>query len=166
MTFASTLKLWRCAKVGARVRVLGSVWIVGEGRVELGDDVCLDGRAAPIELQTGRGALLRIGEGCVLEAGVSIEAQDRVELGPRCLLRPFAKVMDNQFHLVASDHRRQRPPSSAVRLEAGVELGAHSIVLPGAWLEAGVKLGPGVVIGRHVRSGLTLAGVPPRAVHP
>jgi len=166
VTLASTLKLWRCAKVGARVQVEGSVWIVGEGRIEVGDDVRLDGRAAPIELQTGRGALLRIGAGCVLEAGVSIEAQDHVELGPRCLLRPFAKVMDNQFHLVASDHRRRRPPSSAVRLGAGVELGAHSIVLPGAALEAGVTLGPGVVIGRHVRAGLTLAGAPPRAAPP
>lgn len=157
------LKLWRCAKVGARVQVSGEVYVLGGGRVEVGDDVCIDGRVAPVELHAGRGALLRVGDGCVLEGGVSVEAEERVDLGPRCRLRAFAKVMDNHFHPVGGD-RHRRPASLPVRLEEGVELGAHSIVLPGAHLEIGVRLGPGVVIGRHVRAGQVLAGAPPRAV--
>jgi hypothetical protein len=62
------LKLWRCTKVGARVRALGSVYVVGGGRIEVGDDVCIDGRIVPVELHAGPRGVLRIGDGCVLEA--------------------------------------------------------------------------------------------------
>lgn len=148
----SRLKLWRCAKVGARVQVLGSVFVVGGGRVELGDDVVLDGREVPVELHAEPGAVLIIDHGCVLESGVSIEAQQRVEVGPGCRLRAFSKVMDNNFHPV-SGSRHQRPASRPVKLEAAVDVGERAIVLPGAWLETKVTLGRGVVIGRRVRAG-------------
>ena len=156
----SRLKLWRCAKVGARVQVLGPVYVVGGGRIEVGDDVVIDGRQVPVELNVGREGTLIIGEGCLLEGGASIEAQERVELGPRCTLRAFSKVMDNHFHPVAGS-RHHRPGSTPVKLEANVEVGARAIVLPGAWLEHDVHLGPGVVIGRRVKAELSLVGSPP-----
>lgn len=155
----SRLKLWRCAKVGARVEVRGNVYVIGGGTIELGDDVLLDGSLVPVELHAEPGAQLIIGHGCVLEGGASIEAQERVELGPGCRLRAFAKVMDNNFHPVGGS-RHKRPPSRPVKLEAAVEVGERAIVLPGAWLEARVKLGPGVVVARRVRAGSTLV-VPP-----
>lgn len=156
----SRLKLWRCAKVGARVRVRGQVYVVGGGHIEVGDDVLIDGRLVPVELNVGRQGTLVVGERCVLEGGSSIEVQERVELGPGCRLRAFAKVMDNHFHPVAGV-RHARPESKPVKLEAEVEVGPRAIVLPGAWLEREVHLGPGVVIGRHVKAGQCLVGSPP-----
>ena len=158
----SRLKLWRCAKVGARVEVLGNVYVVGGGRIEIGDDVIIDGRLVPVELHAEPGGVLIIGHGCKLDKGVSIEAQLRVEIGPGCRLRAFSKVMDNNFHPVLGS-RHVRPPSHPVKLEAAVEVGERAIVLPGAWLEAQVRLGPGVVIARHVKTGRTVT-VPPAAV--
>lgn len=155
----SRLKLWRCAKVGARVEVRGNVYVIGGGSIELGDDVLLDGSLVPVELHAEPGAKLIIGHGCVLEGGASIEAQERVELGPGCRLRAFSKVMDNNFHPVGGS-RHKRPPSRPVKLEAAVEVGERAIVLPGAWLEARVKLGPGVVIARRVRAGTTIQAPP------
>ena len=156
----SRLKLWRCAKVGARVQVLGRVYVVGGGQIEVGDDVVIDGHVVPVEFHVGRNGTLIIGEGCLLEGGASIEAQQRVELGARCRLRAFSKVMDNHFHPVVGS-RHQRPDSTPVRLEANVEVGTRAIVLPGAWLEHDVHLAPGVVIGRRVKAGLSLVGSPP-----
>jgi acetyltransferase-like isoleucine patch superfamily enzyme len=158
----SRLKLWRCAKVGARVEVRGHVYVIGGGLIEVGDDVLLDGHLVPVELHAEPGAVLVIGHGCVLEGGVSLEAQEHVELGPGCRLRAFSKVMDNHFHPVIGA-RHLRPPSKPVKLEAGVELGERAIVLPGAWLGAKVRIGPGVVIGRHVKAGVSLVGSPPHA---
>lgn len=157
----SRLKLWRCSKVGARVQVLGSVYVVGGGCIEIGDDVVLDGRVVPVELHAGPAAVLSIGHGCVLESGVSVEAQQRVEIGPGSRLRAFAKVMDNNFHAVTGS-RHKRPASQPVKLEAAVEVGERAIVLPGAWLEAKVTLGPGVVIARRVKSGMTVHPPKPR----
>jgi acetyltransferase-like isoleucine patch superfamily enzyme len=161
----SRLKLWRCAKVGARVQVLGEVYIFGGGHIEIGDDVVIDGRTVPVELHIGRRGTLIIGHGSVLEPGVSIEAQERVELGPGCRLRAFSKLMDNHFHHVAG-MRHQRPESKPVTLGSGVEVGERAIVLPGTILEALVRLGPGVVIGRRVKTGLKLVGSPPRVERP
>lgn len=151
----SRLKLWRCAHVGARVQVLGNVYVIGGGHIEIGDDVVFDGRVVPVELHVGPSAVLTVGHGCVLEGGVSLEAQERVELGPGCHLHAFCKVMDNHFHPVTG-RRHERPPSRPVKLEAAVEVGQRAIVLPGAWLEARVKLGPGVVVARRVKSGQVL----------
>jgi acetyltransferase-like isoleucine patch superfamily enzyme len=156
----SRLKLWRCSKVGARVQVLGSVYVVGGGCIEIGDDVVLDGRVVPIELHAGPAAVLTIGHGCVLESGVSVEAQQRVEIGPGSRLRAFAKVMDNNFHAVVGS-RHKRPASQRVRIEAAVDLGERAIILPGAWLEAKVTVGAGVVIARRVKAGMTVVQ-PPR----
>jgi acetyltransferase-like isoleucine patch superfamily enzyme len=156
----SRLKLWRCAKIGARVQVLGRVYVVGGGYIEVGDDVVIDGSLVPVELNVAPEGALIIADGCQLEGGTSIEAQERVELGPCCRLRAFSKVMDNHFHPVAGS-RHHRPESTPVKLEANVEVGPRAIVLPGAWLEHDVHLGPGVVIGRRVRAGLTLVGSPP-----
>ncbi|MDP2275163.1 MAG: acetyltransferase [Archangium sp.] len=151
----SRLKLWRCTRVGQRVEVLGSIYVIGGGHIEIGDDVILDGRLVPIELHAEPGAELIIGHGCVLEGGVSIEAQKRVEIGPGSRLRAFCKLMDNNFHPVLGS-RHRRPPSHPVKLEAAVEVGERAIVLPGAWLEKKVTLGPGVVIARRVKAGATV----------
>ena len=156
----SRLKLWRCASVGARVQVLGPVYVVGGGHIEIGDDVVIDGRLVPVELHVGPKGTLIIGERSVLEGGTSIEAEERVELGPGCHLRAFAKLMDNNYHPVAGS-RHHRPESKPVKLEADVDVGPRAIVLPGAWLEREVHLGPGVVIGRHVKAGQCLVGSPP-----
>jgi acetyltransferase-like isoleucine patch superfamily enzyme len=156
----SRLKLWRCAKVGARVKVLGRVYVVGGGHIEVGDDVVIDGRLVPVELNVGRDGTLIIGEGCRLEGGASIESQQRVELGPHCRLRAFSKVMDNHFHPVVGS-RHHRPESTPVKLEANVEVGERAIVLPGAWLEHDVHLAAGVVLGRRVKAGQSLVGSPP-----
>lgn len=160
----SRLKLWRCAKVGARVEVLGNVYVVGGGLIEIGDDVIIDGRQVPVELHAEPGGVLIISHGCKLDNGVSIEAQVRVEIGPGCRLRSFSKVMDNNFHPVLGS-RHVRPASRPVKLDAAVEVGERAIVLPGAWLEANVKLGPGVVIARHVKAGRTVT-VPPPSTRP
>lgn len=160
---ATRLALWRVAEVGEGVQLLGRVYIHGGGRITLGRDVVLDGRALPIELHAGPDGTLVIGDGTVIHSGASIEAQERVEIGPRCVLGRLSKVMDNHFHPVGGD-RHQRPSSKPVILEAGVTLAPRAIVLPGAHLEANVQVGPGVVVSRRVKAGLSLVGSPPRVV--
>ncbi len=156
-------KLWRCASVGAAPVVLGRVWIHGRGRIELGDRVVLDGRRAPIELHAQPGAVLRLGDDVRLEGGVSVEALESVRVERGAVLRQFCKVLDNHFHPVSGD-RHERPSSEPVVIGEDAEVGERAIVLPGARLEAKVRLLPGVVIGRRVPAGTVLQGFPPRAL--
>lgn len=154
------LALWRCSEIGRDVVVRGRVWVHGGGRIVLGDRVIIDGRLVPVELHAEPDGTLVIGDDVVLEHGASIEAEERVEIGAFCRLGPFAKVMDNHFHPV-SGNRHQRPPSRPVRLEERVHVGERAIVLPGAWLEAGVHLAAGAVVGRRVRAPRARRGAAP-----
>ena len=155
------LALWRCAAIGEGVQVRGRVWIHGGGEVVLGDRVVLDGGEVGVELHAEPHGTIVIGDGVVLKAGASVEAEELVIIGDRCELGRFSRVMDNHFHPVDGD-RHQRPASQPVRLGEGVVLGDRAVVLPGAELGDGVRLAADTVVGRKVRAGQHLAGVPPR----
>ncbi|MBL6749307.1 MAG: acetyltransferase [Nevskia sp.] len=158
------LRLWRCSEVGSGTRALGRLWIRGGGRIVLGRNVLLDGRAAPIELHATRGAVIEIGDDVIVRGGCSIEATDNVKIGGASVLEPFVKIIDNQFHPLRGD-RHQRPPSVKVCVEQGVRIGEHAILLPGACVQAGARIGPHSVISRRVPKAAFVAGNPPRAVH-
>jgi len=153
----------RCSWIGPRPRSSGRTWIHGGGTVRCGEGVVLDASRAPIELHVGAGASLVLGDGVRIEGGTSIEAMERVEIGDGARVGAWCKVLDNHFHPVNGD-RHDRPASAPVSIGAGVVVGERCIVLPGARLEEGARLGPGVVIGRRVPAHTTLAGSPPRRV--
>jgi acetyltransferase-like isoleucine patch superfamily enzyme len=158
----SRLKLWRCIRVGRRVRVYGQVWVHGGGIVELGDGVVLDARAAPIELRAAGSAQLTIGPLCTIMGGASLESEGSVCLGARVHVGPFVKVLDNHFHALTGD-RTARPPPRMVVIEDGVVLGERVIVLPGAYLEAGAQVADRAVVGRRVPAGMRARGNPAKA---
>lgn len=53
---------------------------------------------------------------------------------------------------------------SRVVVSAAAAVGAHAVLLPGAYLEFGAAVGAGVVVGKRVRPGHVMAGCPPRKV--
>ena len=129
----------------------------------MGEGVCFDAREAPIELHAKTHSILRIGKGCVIEGGSSLESVDSIVLGEGCHLGPFVKIMDNHQHQTAGN-RLERPPSSPIVLGNNVQVGAHSILLPGAQLGDGVLLEAHTVVSRKIPAGAHLQGNPPRAV--
>jgi len=157
----SRLKLRRCKRVGARPSVLGKVWVHGGGRISIGDRVVLDGRDAPIELHAEPGAEITIGDDVRVDGGGSLEAMRSIVVGNRCHLGPFSKVIDNHFHSPRGD-RTHWPSSTPVELEEGVEIGSRAILLPGAHVGRGSKVGPGAVISRRIPAGATVSGNPSR----
>ncbi len=164
-SLSSRVKLWRAAQVGEGVRVLGRVWLHGGGRVEVGPGVVLDARDAPIELKAGPAGVLSLGEGVVVLGGASLEAEGSVRVGARARVGPFAKVLDTHFHSLTGD-RTVRPPPGAVVIEDGVVLEAHSIVLPGAYLEAGCVVAERAVVSKRVPKGARAVGNPARIERP
>ena len=156
----SRLKLLRCARVGARPLALGRIWVHGGGRVQIGDRVVLDARLAPIELHAEPGAQITIGNDVRIEGGASVEALHAIVIGNGCSLGSFSKVIDNHFHSPRDRHRQ--PASIPVEIEDGVEIGSRAILLPGAHVERGSKVGSGTVVSRRIPAGVMVAGHPPR----
>lgn len=152
--------LRRCRRVGEGVEVRGPVYVVGGGSVDLGDGVILDASENPIELKAGPGAVLSLGPGCVIEGGVSLEAENKILLGSRVRVRPFAKVLDSHFHKL--NDINLRPPPGEVSIGDGCEVGERSILLPGTFLGSGVKVGPRSVVSKRVPDGALVEGNPAR----
>jgi acetyltransferase-like isoleucine patch superfamily enzyme len=156
-------QLRRCAAIGRSPRVEGRLWIRGPGRVFIGDRVRFAGLEAPIELHAVLpGAEIHIADDVVLCGGTSIEAQRQVVIGRRCRLGPFTKIMDTHFHPLRGDG--PPPPPVPITLEEEVQLGARSILLPGACLQRGARVCADTVVSRPVPPSSVVAGVPARMV--
>ena len=118
-------------EIGPEVEIEGRVWMPGIGRVHLGRGVRRRGRLAPIELRAHDGAEIRLGDGVVVEAGASIEATQRVEVGARTSIGAFAKVIDNHYHRTVGD-RNERPAPTPITIGEDAVVGPRAILLPGA----------------------------------
>lgn len=143
-------KLRGCSSIGSSPRVRGTLWIHGDGRIDVGDRVFFDAASAPIELYAWEGASLVIGDDCYLGGGTSIEATSSIVLGARAHLGGFCKLMDNHFHALVGDRHAPTAPRP-VCLEEDVALGARTIVLAGAQVARGTRAQEGTVIGRGQR---------------
>lgn len=144
-TLAARYALRACSVVGLSPRVCGRLWIHGDGRVLVGDRVFFDAAAAPIELYAWAGASIILGDDSYLGGGTSIEATSSITLGARTRLGGFCRVMDNHFHPVVGD-RHVRPAPRPVVIEDDVVLGPRTIVLAGARVVRGARVGAGTVI--------------------
>lgn len=156
----SRLLLRLRAHLGRNVHVVGRIWVHGGGAIRIGDGVVLDGRRGPIELHSFPGAELVLHDGVRIEGGTSIEAVESVVVGAGTQVGAWSKVLDNHFHEL--DDHFARPRSEPVSIGPNAKIGERTVVLPGARLEEGVRLGHGVVVSRRVPAGVTLEGSPPR----
>jgi maltose O-acetyltransferase len=141
--------LWRCRRVGARARTLGRPLLENAGGVELGADVLLDSRAAPVVLACrGRGRVVlgdgaRVGPGTRIEAGRYVEIGDRARVGARCEISDGGGA-DGADIWIGDD----------------VAIGDGVRVLPGTVIGAGASIAPGSVVGGRIPPGARFAGEP------
>jgi acetyltransferase-like isoleucine patch superfamily enzyme len=161
------LRVLRLRPLGAALRVelgpglvvRGHVWLPGPGRVRIGRGVTLLGERAPIELRAYPGGEIVIEDGAVIEAGTSIEATLSVRVGARARIGPFCKIIDNHFHRTVGD-RGERPDSVAIAIGEDAVVGPRAILLPGAELGAGARVGPATSLSLRLRAGSELSGRP------
>ncbi len=146
----TAIRLRRCAAVGRRVRAFGRIWIHGDGRVLIGDDVTLDGSHAPIELFAWADADLVIGSGTRIEGGASIECTRSIRIGARVRVGTFARIMDNHFHALLGN-RHVSPEPQPVVIGDDVVLGPRTIVMAGATIPAGTVHGAASIVRRDRR---------------
>jgi acetyltransferase-like isoleucine patch superfamily enzyme len=130
-------------RLGDGVHVEGRVWLPGPGRVQIGRGVRLVGRRAAIELNAHAGAEIVIDDDVVIEDGTSIEATRSVRIGPRTRIGSFCRITDDHFH-----NERERFAGSSVPVAIGGDavVGHHALVLPGAQMGGGARLGPSAVL--------------------
>lgn len=158
----SRFKAHRCTVVGPWTRVEGRLIVNNGGSIILGDRVHIRGTHVPVELGSLPGGKLEIGTRTFINGGVSICAQESVEIGRNCAIGNYTLIMDTDFHDV--DDRTQVSKTSPIFIDDNVWLGAHVIVLKGVRIGRGAVIAAGAVVTKDVPPFTLVGGVPAKII--
>lgn len=150
--------------VGPYTRLWGRLVVRNDGKIWVGDHVRLVGAITAIELGTGDGGCLEIGDHVFINYGSSIAAMKYVRIGSNCSIGTYAIIIDNNFHRIEPDRRREMPESAPVILEENVWLGSRVTVLPGVTIGRDSVVGAGSVVTHSIPPRSLAAGVPARVL--
>jgi len=117
----------------------------------------------PVVLSTRKaGSIIKIGNGAGL-TGVTIVADEWIEIGHRVLLGANTVITDTDFHPLDPWQRQQDTRNGQhkpVIIENDVFVGMNSLILKGVTVGAGSVIGAGSVVTRDVPPGVIFAGNP------
>lgn len=150
--------------IGTRCRVWGKPRIVNSGRLVAGDRLQLLSRVATTDIVVGDGGTLEIGDRVYINHGTSIGATELVRIGSDCSIGTHVVMMDNDFHRIEPERRRERPASQPIVLEPNVWLGASVIVLRGVTIGEGSAIGAGSVVTSNIPPRSLAVGSPARVI--
>jgi maltose O-acetyltransferase len=150
--------------VGDRVRLRGRPAVSNYGRMVIGRRVQLVSTIATLELVSGEGGLLEIGEATLINFGCSLVATELVRIGADCHIGPYTMILDNGFHRVEPERRLERPPSQPIVIEDNVWIGVRSMLMPGVTVGRDSCVGAGSVVTADVPPRTLVAGVPARQI--
>ena len=142
--------LFRSHEVGEGVSATGWVRTEGPGTIRFDSGTTFLGGMVPSEVISHSGATLQIGEGGLVNYGVSLEAHHHgITIGRRCLLGSFVRVSDQGSGRAAP-----------VVIGDDVWLAYGVIVEPGVTVGAGSVVAAGSVVTHDVPPGSLASGNP------
>jgi acetyltransferase-like isoleucine patch superfamily enzyme len=122
-----------CDRVGASARVAGRLRVENRGSIVIGDHLNVNSSWVPIELITGAGGRIQIGNDVLINFGTVVAAGSRVSIGSGTMIGPHCIISDVDIPETLLDST----PVAALPIEIG----------KGVWLAGRVTLRPGVKIG-------------------
>jgi serine acetyltransferase len=145
--------------------VFGEAWIEVGDETMIAEQVTLCAGLMPGH-DLGPGAVLRLGDRCVIGRGSHIVAHHRVEIGDDVFTGPYVYITDQNHGYAdpAVPIGRQWPVNSAVSIGAGSWLGAGAVILPGSVVGRNVVVAAGSVVRGTIPDRCVVAGVPARIV--
>lgn len=97
-------------------------------------------------------------------SGVTIYAREHIKIGKKCLIGANVKILDNDFHPIEAEVRRQTPgqfiPSAPVSIGDNVFIGCNALVLKGVTIGDNAVIGAGSVVSRDIPANCIAAGNP------
>ena len=145
--------LFRGCRVGRRLHAARGMRVVAAGAVVIGDRVFFLDGMLPAEVLCRQGASLSIGDDSGFNYGVSIEAQQHIVIGRRCMFGAMSRISD-----VSGRHR------APVVIGDDVWVGHGAIIEPGVTVGNGSVISAGSVVTSDVPALSMAIGNPARAV--
>ena len=151
-------------QIGKSVRVWGKPSVKNMGKLYISNRVRLYSRIATLELAIGPQGTLNIGEGTFINYGTSIGVTQSICIGAECNIGTYVIIIDNNFHRLEPERRKEMPESAPVLIEDNVWLGARVIILPGVTIGTGSVIGAGSVVTHNIPPRSLAVGLPARII--
>jgi acetyltransferase-like isoleucine patch superfamily enzyme len=149
---------WRlraCSRLGSRVRADGVPRIVNRGFIAVGDGATVSSELGAVELETGPGGRIEIGERAFVNYGARVYAARQVIIGANAGISPHCTISD-----VDPSAPDAEPRPVVIERDAWIATGVT--VLPGARIGAGATIVAGSVVSGEIPAGSVAGGVPAR----
>lgn len=151
-----------CTSYGKRLHTGVYVhWVTGRGRIEVGDDVMVDGKCSfAFAARYAEQPTLRIGSHTGIGHGCSFTIGKLIDIGEHCRIATGVVMFDASGH--PSD------PAARLRGEPAAEDTVRPIVIErNVWIGRGAIIFPGVTIGENSvvsAAAVVTASVPPNSI--
>jgi acetyltransferase-like isoleucine patch superfamily enzyme/acyl carrier protein len=158
----AALSLRACDRVGEGAAVRGRPFIENVGRIEIGEEFCLNSEPVQSHLVTGHTGHLTIGDNVSIGFGAAIAAHTQIVIGNRVRIGPYAMIMDTDFHDVVD--RDALPEGGTIHIGDDVRVGSRVTILKGSVIGAGTWIEAGSVVTGKIPAGVRASGVPARVL--
>ena len=159
----------QCSRIGSGFTMDHLPYIVGTGRIALGDRVIFGGKV--VFMFGNRGPHtpeVSIGDHTFLGHSVGLSCSDSIRVGDHCLIASGVQISDYDGHPVDAMRRRNEPtPPEGIRpvkIGNDVWIGSNAIILKGVSIGDRSVVGAGAVVTRDVPPDVVVAGNPARIV--
>lgn len=148
--------------------------VLGDG-VRIGDGVRLSLRGGAMTV--GKGTEIRrlgtyqvtgslaIGEGVVLNGGVTVHCAESIEIGDLTIIGEYSTITDSRHERTPPDvpihHTSVCDP---VRIGRNIWMGAHAVITPGVTIGDQAFVGAAAVVTKDVEPGWLVGGVPAKPI--
>ncbi|GAB4441754.1 MAG: acyltransferase [Chloroflexi bacterium OHK40] len=107
---------------------------------------------------------LVIGQGCRIDARVTLDLEAPLLIGDRVTIGHEAMILTSSHEIGPKEHRAGEMVRAPVRIEAGAWLGARCIILPGVTIGEGAIVAAGALVNKDVPPHTRVSGTPAKVV--
>lgn len=143
---------------GRWARCFGAAHVENHGAMRIGQDFAFGGAHGAVQIATGVGGLMGIGDQVTVEYGTSITARALVSIGDRVRVGPHCVVSDTELPLSLEVPQGCVP--RGIMIGDDVWIGARVTVMPGVRIGARAVVAAGSVVTDDIEDDALAAGSP------
>lgn len=160
----------------ASPKIKGRIYMVGKpGAIEFGEGVRINSSLESNPIGGSTRTIIFAKDGASIHIGNNVGMSNctlfsacKIEVGNDVLIGGNTQIYDTDFHSIKYEERMETPDThvrtAPVKIEDGVFIGAHCIILKGVQIGAKSVVAAGSIVTKNIPSGELWGGVPAKFI--